>query len=86
MFLPFIRTVTSEPVALVMDNCGRHGTDLSDHREQVEILTLLPCTAKFQPMDMGVIAAFKLRCRRLLLARITVTIEERDELRAAAKT
>ena len=87
VFLPFIRNVTSEPVALVMENCGPHGTDRSDHREQVEILTLPPnCTAKFQPMDMGVIAAFKLRYRRLLLARITATIEERDELRAAAKT
>ena len=69
-----------------MQNCGPHGTDLSDHREQVEIFTLPPkCTAKLQPMDMCVIAAFKLRYRRLFLARIIATIEERDEVRAAAK-
>lgn len=61
MFLSSIRKVTSEPVALIMDNCGPHGTGVSDHREQVEILTLLlNCTAKSEPMDISVLAAFKL--------------------------
>ena len=45
-----------------MDNCGPHGADLVDNRAQVTILTLSPnCTSVFQPMDMGVIAALKLK-------------------------
>ena len=70
-----------------MDNCDPHGTDVSDDREQVDILTLPPnCTAKFQPKDMGVIEALKLKYIRLLLARINETIRERDKLRAGEKS
>lgn len=66
VFLPFIRMFLSELFTLIMDYCGPHGTDVLDQRKEVEILTLPPnCTAKFQPMDMGVITAFWLWYGRL---------------------
>lgn len=82
IFLPFVRRFTSRPVALVMDNCGPHGTDLNDPQEQVNILTLPPnCTAIHQPMDLGIIGAWKLRYRRLLLQEIVKNLESRQARR-----
>ena len=34
-FFPFIRQRTSQPVILLMDNCGPHGTDIVDHTGQI---------------------------------------------------
>lgn len=85
-FIPFIRRHTSAKVALVMDNCGPHNADLWDSYDQVPLLTLPPnCTSVFQPMDMGVIQAFKLRYRRILLGNISTVLEERTALREASK-
>ena len=66
--IPFIRKTTSRKVALVMDNCGSHGNDLTDSLKQVRIFALPPnCTSLHQPMDMGVIASWKVRYRHTLL-------------------
>ena len=86
VFLHFARRKTSKAVALVMDNCGPHGADLVDARGQVSIFTLPPnCTSAFQPIDMGVIAASKLRYKSRLLEIMSATIENRDVLREGAK-
>ena len=37
LFIPFVRRKTSKPVALLMDNCGPHGTDIVDHTGQIHI-------------------------------------------------
>lgn len=65
-----------------MDNCGPHGTDVQDVRNQVTLFTLPPnCTAIHQPMDMGVIAAWKRRYRGLLLKAIVRDLESRRQRR-----
>ena len=85
VFLPLIRKHTSDKVILLMDNCGPHGTDLQDAREQVTILTLPPnCTARHQAMDAGIIAAWKMQYKQELLRRILGNLEEREALRKAA--
>lgn len=48
---------TNKLVALVMNNCGAHGSDLKDIRGQVSMLKLPPsCTSLHQPIDIGIIA------------------------------
>lgn len=82
VFLPFIRKATSRPCVLLMDNCGPHGTDLKDSRNQVTIMTLPPnCTAIHQPMDLGIIAAWKVRYCWMLLRKIVLDIETRQQRR-----
>lgn len=59
-------------VLLILDNAPSH-TNLEDGL--VEVLMLPPnSTAKHQPMDMGVIAAFKRRYRCKLLERMATTL------------
>ena len=84
-FLPFIRRSTSSNVALLMDNCGSHGKDLVDIREQVTIFTLPPnCTSVHQPRDMGVISAWKSRYHHTLLRDRIVTMETREQRKRMA--
>ncbi|PXF45097.1 Jerky protein-like [Gracilariopsis chorda] len=85
VFLPFVRNLTSEKVFLLMDNCGPHSADLNDSLEQVTILTFPPnFTSMFQPMEMVVIATLKMKYKSRLSARISLTIENRIELRSKA--
>ena len=82
VFLPHVRKTTSRPVALVMDNCGPHGADISDGRGQVTIYPLPPnCTALHQPMDLGVIAEWKAHYRRNLLVEMMDDIENQEARR-----
>lgn len=56
VFLPHIRSVTSNPVALLVDNAGSH-KDLADLRGQATIIPLPKnITSVHQPMDIGIIA------------------------------
>lgn len=85
VFLPHVRSVTSQKVLLIMDNHSSHA-DLVDPREQVTILELPPnCTSKHQPMDAGIIAAWKLRVRTKLLAVRVDTMASAPQLREQAK-
>lgn len=72
IFVPFIRTFTSKPVALLIDVCGPHGADLTDPKEQITIVTLPPnCTSVHQQMDMmDIITAWKKSYRELMLCEI----------------
>lgn len=50
----------TKPVALLMNNCGPHEEDLTDPRKKITVMTLLSnCTSMHQPMDMGIIEAWK---------------------------
>ena len=70
-----------------MDNCGSHGKDLVDIREQVTIFTLPPnCTSVHLPMDMGGISAWKSRYRHTLLRDMIVTMETREQRKRMAIT
>ena len=67
-----------------MDNCGPHGTDLVDIRVQVQLFTLPPnCTALHQPMDLGIISAWKIYYRSMLFREIVKDLETRQERRDA---
>ena len=82
VFLPHVPKWTSKRVALVMDNYGPHGTDSIDSREQVTITTLPPnCTGRHQPMDLGIIGAWKVPYRRNMLCLIVADLEDRMQLR-----
>lgn len=87
MFLTFIRRTTSKPVILLMNNCGPHGSDLTDPKGQVTIRPLPPnCTAVHQPMDQGVIAAWKANYRMRYLTEMLENIETLNERREANKS
>ena len=84
VFLPHIRSCTSKPVLLVMENCSGHG-NLTDPHGQVSIAELPPnCTSKHQPMDMGVIAAWKQRYQSRLLTKRTELLFIQETLHQAA--
>ena len=86
VFLPFVHQHNSKKVGLIMDNCGPHATDVLGVNGQVSILTLPQnCTPLFQPMDMGVIDTLKAKYKSRLLKKILHDIEERENLRSAAK-
>jgi hypothetical protein len=84
-FLPHLRGVDSQKALLIMDNCSSH-EDLEDPSGRVKIATLPPnCTSKHQPMDQGVIAAFKTRYRSKLLMMRASTMYTAAQLREQAK-
>ena len=85
VLLPWVRSVTSKPVLLIMDNHSSHA-NLVDPRGQVTVLELPPnCTAKHQPADAGIIAALKKLFRTLLLRIRVDTMNSATQLRAEAK-
>jgi len=68
-------TVTERPcrVALIMDNASSHGSEVG--HPQVEFIFLPPnSTARHQPMDAGIIAAFKRGYRRRFLGRTVAAL------------
>lgn len=72
-------------MALVLDNCCADDSDMADLRGQVSIIPLPPnCTALHQPIDLGIIAEFKLGYKKYLLTGILFNFETREEHRAAA--
>lgn len=85
VFLPFVRRHIHLPVLLIMDGCASHG-DLCDPRTQVKVITYPPnCTARYQPMDRGIIAATKrIYSGKLLRVRVD-TMYSASTLREQAK-
>jgi len=83
VFLPAMRAGTTQPVALVSENCGAH-----DQLEcnQVKFIALPPnCTSIYQPQDLGIIACLKRRYKRRLLDLVVSAFETTLGARAAAK-
>ncbi|XP_037503607.1 tigger transposable element-derived protein 6-like [Rhipicephalus sanguineus] len=64
-------------VLLLLDICSAH--HVNAHLRAVKILFLPPdTTAKMQPMDQGVIASFKVHCRRRVIERRLIDIRTAD--------
>ena len=56
IFLPTVRDYTTEPVALLMDNCSGHDATLDDPMGQVKVLFLPPKSSPWsQPLDQGIV-------------------------------
>jgi len=82
IFLPAVRARTTQPVALVSDNCGAHD---QLERNQVKFIALPPnCTFIVQPPDLGIIACLKRRYKRRLLDLFVSAFEATLGARAAA--
>lgn len=85
LFLPYVRSLTTNKVLLLIGSHSSHA-DLVDPNGQVTILELpLKCTSKHQPMDAGIIAAWKARYRTRLLAVRVDTMASAPQLREQAK-
>jgi len=66
VFWPYVRSFTTDKVALIVDNLASHD-DFSD--DQLLLIALPPnTTAVFQPLDAGVIQALKMRYKKRFLA------------------
>jgi hypothetical protein len=77
---------TAEKVLLIMDNCGPHGSEITDPHNQVKVVFLPPnVTSMYQPMDSRVIAMVKKNYRYRLLHMIFETFEEKHALGKMAK-
>lgn len=85
LFLPYVRSVTTNKVLLLLGSHSGHA-NLVDPNGQVAILELpLNCTSKHQPMDAGIIAAWKARYRTRLLALRVDTMASAPQLREQAE-
>lgn len=85
LFLPYVRSVTTNKVLLLVGSHSSHA-DLVDPNGQVAILELpLNCISKHQPMDAGIIAAWKVRYRTRLLAVRVDTMASAPQLRQQAE-
>lgn len=84
-FLAFVRTFTRENVLLLMDNHSSH-KDLVDPLGQVTVMEYPPnCTSKHQPMDQGVIQAWKTHYKSMLLSMRVDTMSSALQLREQAR-
>ena len=85
VFLAHVRHVTSNKVLMLMDNTGSH-MDITDPHAQVSVEFYPPnCTRLHQPMDMGIIAAVKVRYRHIFLRQSMEVFSARVELREMYK-
>lgn len=77
LFLPYVRSCTTEKVALIVDNLASH-TDVVD--DQLLFIALPPnTTAVFQPLDAGIIQALKMRYKRRYLSSMVAYRDNLDE-------
>ncbi|XP_066955717.1 tigger transposable element-derived protein 1-like [Macrobrachium rosenbergii] len=82
-FIPQVKVYLAEKgmpfkVLLIMDNVGGHATDLSYSGVQVEFLPP-NTTSLIQPMDQGVIRAFKALYTRNALANLVASVDAAQE-------
>lgn len=70
-FQAYISKTPGRRALLLIDNCSAHGTVESlPSLSNVRVVFLPPnCTSKIQPMDAGIIAALKLRYKRMHMER-----------------
>ena len=64
-----VSKLSSEPWLLIIDNCGGHDVGLSLRGVRIEFLTPRT-TAVIRPLDVGIIAATKIKARHLFLQKI----------------
>jgi len=83
VFLLAVRARTSQPVALVSDNCESHA---ELECEQVNFSPLPPnCTSVHQPLDLGIIACLKRQCKRRLLDLVESAFENTTRFHASVE-
>lgn len=84
IFLPSIRQFTSQLVALLLDGFSGHCENSTD--PQVTVFMFPPnVTSVFQPLDQGIIAAFKAGYKSRLLSRMVENIADYQQLQILAK-
>ena len=84
VFLPAAQARTSQPVALVSENCGVHKELECD---KVKFIPLPPnCTSIYQPLDLGDIACLKRLYKRRMLDLVVRAFEASSGIRRAAET
>ena len=85
VFLPGIREWTKQPVALLLDGFSGHVDDCVDPLGQVTVFKFPPnITSIYQPLDQGIIAAFKSYYKRKLLEILVTTAPNFSQLQALA--
>ena len=67
-----VKKKSTGPWLLIMDNCGGHESEIILPGVRIELLPPRS-TAKYQPLDLGLIAHSKIRYRSILL-RITILV------------
>ncbi len=84
IFEPFLKKFDREmglkrrKVILFMDNASCHKLDSSTRFRNVKIIFFPPnCTSQIQPLDLGIIPAFKARYKKRLLQFILSEMEEK---------
>ena len=86
IFLPTIRKWTSQPVALLLDGFSGHSDNCTDPQKQVTVYKFPPnVTSIYQPLDQGIIAAFKASYKSKLLARLVDKVANYEQLQMLAK-
>ena len=77
-----MKKIYSGPWCLLTDNCGGH--KLNTNLDGISIVYILPnSTSKHQPLNLGLIAASKIRCRTALLD-ATLEVLQRCQVSACA--
>lgn len=85
VFLPEVRRFTSDPVALLMDNCAGHDPNCIDPTGQVDVYFFPPnVTSVYQPLDQGIIASVKAVYKREMVGRLVEAYGKYDELQEVA--
>ena len=80
VFLPSVRSKTSEPVALILDIFSGHDMDLVDPIGQVKVFCLPPnLTSIYQPLDQGIISAVKCSYKQNCLVKMVKKFDEIKE-------
>ena len=76
-FHSYVCSSPGRKVLLLIDNCSAHGTaEMFPEMPNLRIVYLPPdCTSRVQPMDAGVIAALKLRYKKLHMDRALDNLE-----------
>jgi len=73
MFVPGLRTQTASHVFLILDNLSYHS---EVRHPQVSIIELPPnTTARYQPLDKGIIVATKRRYKTRYLGRVAANLD-----------
>ena len=85
VFLKRVREWTQDPVALLIDGFSGHNNAFVDPLGQVQVIKLPPnTTSVLQPLDAGIISAFKAHYKGKLLLHLVSAAPEYDQLQTLA--
>lgn len=86
IFLPAVRKWTNEPAALLVDNCSGHDPSCVDPLGQVSIFYFPPnVTSVYQPLDQGIIAAFKTNYKREMITKLVEAYAQGENIQEEAR-